>query len=260
LAQPPKLDYFKMNEAATLRPDGQFARSRGWDEQKRDDRLVILMRIIQRRVKLRASVSIRHEHFQKYIRSLPAIGRRLGTDSPYPLLLSQLVSAELVHSHQHGSLENHDFILDEQTGVEAEIEELWPQYKQHVERSNRPELAGLLGSRPYFRDDKMFLPLQAADLYAWQVRHHLMSNRVLHVPKGRILRLFDTIPSFHNDMDEARCQRDRARLLARGVEIKKANPALALVSFPATSREQKKARRSYAASRGKSPSPRKSHS
>jgi hypothetical protein len=260
LSQPPKLDYFKMSEAASLQPSGQFARSRGWNEALRDDRLVTLARIVRDHVKVRASVSIRHEHFNKYLRTIPAVGRRLATDHPYPVLFAQLVTAELTQSFRLGLVEPHDYILDEQTGFDSEIEDLWPQYKRDMARSARPELAGLLGSKPYFRDDKQFLPLQAADLYAWQVRNHAMLSRVLHIPLNRVLRVFQGVPSFHYDMNEARCIRDRDKLRAREGDARKENPALMLVSFPETPREQKKARRAHRRARGLPPSPRRPRS
>jgi hypothetical protein len=54
LDEPPKLDYFKMKEAAKLQD--QFAKKRGWDELKRDDRLITVTRIINKYVMARPAV------------------------------------------------------------------------------------------------------------------------------------------------------------------------------------------------------------
>jgi hypothetical protein len=65
-----------MSEAAWF--GGQFSRQKGWDERKRDDRLITLTRIIRKYVKLRVSVCIRHDLFQKYMLSVPAVVNRSG--------------------------------------------------------------------------------------------------------------------------------------------------------------------------------------
>jgi hypothetical protein len=46
LDQPPKLSYFKLTEAMSLSAKGQFARHRGWNETKRDSRLIDLAHVI----------------------------------------------------------------------------------------------------------------------------------------------------------------------------------------------------------------------
>jgi hypothetical protein len=64
--------------------------------------------------------------------------------------------------------------MDEQAGMEQEVRELWPSYKASVAKNGPPRYVALMGSKPYFLDDRQFLPLQAADLYAWHVRDHLI--------------------------------------------------------------------------------------
>ena len=51
LDETPKLDYFKMHEAARLKE--QFDPSNGWTEAKRDDRLITFTRIIRKHVGIR---------------------------------------------------------------------------------------------------------------------------------------------------------------------------------------------------------------
>jgi hypothetical protein len=241
----PKLDYFKMAEAHSLRR--QFSRDRGWDDLTRDTRVRKLVHIIRQRVKLRISASIRHAHFDKYLRSLPAVGRSLGTDNPYPVLFSHLMAEEMVFAFRNGFPQKHDIVLDEQTGMEEVIQELWPQFRAAVIERKRPDLLNLIGSRPYFLDDKDFLPLQAADLYAWHVRDHIQRGGQ---EPGRVLRMLRSVRSHHVALTEAKLAKDNQRLLAQGEVLKQSNPLLQLVHFPMTKREQRKARSAHSKARG----------
>ncbi len=74
LAIDPKLDYFKMSEAAGF--GDQFSKRKGWNEANRADRLVTLARIINKYAMLRVSTSLRHDLFAKYVLSLPAVERK----------------------------------------------------------------------------------------------------------------------------------------------------------------------------------------
>jgi len=59
-----------------------------------------------------------------------------------------------------------DFIFDKQNNEENQILSMWSEYM-----SERPgEILKHFGSTPIFMDDKKFLPIQAADLWAWWVR------------------------------------------------------------------------------------------
>lgn len=89
--------------------------------------------------------------------------------SPYIIAFRALM--DLFHNNRHliESLiplnQKIDFIFD----IQAErkiIDEMWNDYVQR-----RPKhLRDLYGQLPRFEDDKKFLPLQAADLWAWWVR------------------------------------------------------------------------------------------
>lgn len=58
-----------------------------------------------------------------------------------------------------------DFIFDEQT-EKAPLLAGWQEYLD----SRPPHVRARFGSPPIFRDDRVFLPIQAADLWAWWVR------------------------------------------------------------------------------------------
>jgi hypothetical protein len=173
LALSPSLDYFKMSEAASFR--GQFEKYRGWNEDNRNDRLVHLAQIINRHALLRASASIRHDLFEKYLRHLPAVERTLSTDDPHVLLAANFISIALVHAWNHGIREPIDFIFDKQDGYQQEFQRLWPTYKKLMLTSERGrQLSALVGEDPIFLDENGRKPLQAADFYAWQARNHYL--------------------------------------------------------------------------------------
>jgi Protein of unknown function (DUF3800) len=66
---------------------------------------------------------------------------------------------------------NVDFILDDQA-EKAPILELWNSYISRRDEKIRP----LYGATPQFEDDKKFMPLQAADFWAWWVRRWYEKN------------------------------------------------------------------------------------
>jgi hypothetical protein len=150
LALPPHLDYFKMTEAARLRQE--FDRKRGWDEDKRDARLARLCGIVAGHAQYKIHVSIDNADFERFLKAIPLPERRAAPDSPYLLLLLQCVLA---------MAEPCDFVFDIQ-GFSAETFAWWPAFR---------EIAGPgVGAPPAYADDKEYSALQAADLYAWQVR------------------------------------------------------------------------------------------
>jgi Protein of unknown function (DUF3800) len=246
LARHPKLDYFKMSEAASLR--GQFEQHRGWNDQKRDDRVITLARIATKYARLRASVSIRHDLFDKYFLSVPAVERNLATDTPYVLLFTQMISVALLHANYQGMREKIDFIFDQQCGFSDEAVRHWPLFKFSLETSLRPDLLQMIGGTPFFQDEKDFLPLQAADLYAWQARNHYVENhrvqnQTVWVPMNNILRMFSNIPSFHRAMKEEELTRQHKSLLETCALVSKTSPNIRLIPPDNDIRERKRIRR-----------------
>jgi hypothetical protein len=59
-----------------------------------------------------------------------------------------------------------DFIFDRQQELESPVQEAWDELA-HMSLDGVPRR---LGERPQFSDDKVSMPLQAADLHAWWVR------------------------------------------------------------------------------------------
>ena len=194
LDAPPTLEYFKMKEAARLKD--QFHPRKGWTHELRDQRIDRFADIIHKHAHLRVSIALRNSDFKKYLRSIPAVNRGLAADTPYITLLSLMMVA-VAHSRESYNLtEPIDFIFDEQDGIEEELGHFWPSTKRKSENAINNFLRDSFQHMPLFRDEKEFLPLQAADLYAWQVRRHLNNNSSLYMPPSHTLRLLSSIPGF----------------------------------------------------------------
>jgi hypothetical protein len=154
---PPPIEYLKMAEAQNLR--GQF---RGWSAADRDAKVLLLAKTIRRYRPWSVECSVSREEFRRILK--PA--------APYPLqnpyfgcFYGVIYSVARFH-HANGVTVPTDFVFDEQgsVGVDAAM------YYQWLKDDLGHDWVGLLGSTPVIRDDKLVLPLQAADMLAWHVR------------------------------------------------------------------------------------------
>jgi hypothetical protein len=247
LDEAPKLHYFKMKEAARLQD--QFDRKKGWDELKRDDRLITLTRIINKYTTVRINVSIDNDAFSNLIRDIPAPQRKLGVDSPYIYAFMQIILA-MASSSGFAFDEPCDFIFDEQGGFSTEANDWWPTFKESL-KAAKSDLPKFVADRPIFRNEKNFLPLQASDLYAWQLRsyYEVARSSTLIIPPNRILRQLERIPAITRNVGAAELSSLRANLLLAGKAFKGANPNGSLFGYDPNKRVRKKAR--------KKPSPKK---
>ena len=245
-ALPPTLDYFKMSEAAALQ--GQFSRHNGWNERSRDDRLTLLARIATKYARQRNTVSMRHDLFQKYLMSVPAVERNLATDTPYVFLFTQMITIAILHASRRGIQDKIDFIFDEQSGFSDEAIRLWPLYTSTLDASLRPDLRELIGGIPTFKDEKKFLPIQVADLYAWQARNyyivnHKVKTQTIEIPMNNILRMFIKIPTYHRPLKEDELNRQHQSMLQTGAIISKIFSETKLIPTAANHRERKRIRK-----------------
>jgi hypothetical protein len=232
LDEHPKLEYFKMTEAASLR--GQFDRRRGWTETKRDEKVLSLVRIIRDHVGVRVSAWIRNDDYDKHIRSLPMPVRHLGNDSPYVMLVNQLVVATATFGDRHGIVTPPQYVFDAEMGFDREALTFWPHVKRTLDLSTRSDIAKFVGEAPSFRDEKDYLPLQAADLYAWQIRNHLLRNnrvpnQTIRIPANPVLATLRTVPMINREYPTDEIQRMRDFLIEQGKLFAEQNPEVALI-------------------------------
>jgi len=157
LAAEPSIKYFKMREARALIKE--FA---GWTAQQRNDKITLLAKVLAQYKPSVTYAWISRVEFDEIVE--PIIPYMLR--HPYILLFYPLIIKQAEWQHVEGEKVPTDFVFDEQgsVGVEAVV------WYCHFRSLQRPHISALMGSTPIFRDDKLVLPLQAADLAAWHKR------------------------------------------------------------------------------------------
>jgi hypothetical protein len=163
LKEPPALRYFKMNEAAGL--SGQFL---GLSEKERDAKLLALARIINRYVPLSACAGVNLAGFDDGFAN-KSYEISLGRDSyfwPFHTVIWEVTKSLWAD----GWRERLEFIFDEQVIHGLRAKEWYPAMR-HIFAADDPGAATILPIEPIFRNDDEFLPLQAADMFAWNYRY-----------------------------------------------------------------------------------------
>jgi hypothetical protein len=158
----PAIRYLKMKEAVKLR--GEFGRFRAVE---RDWKLKGFMRIIRQFADkaIYATVDVSALHARPEIRD-NVLGR-----SYWGMFLAILagVCDELIEAKTY-PLEPFEIIFDRQVNYEPKIRIWYPCLRRLYIESIDPVAEKLLPNEVLFRDDKEFLPLQAADVIAWHFR------------------------------------------------------------------------------------------
>jgi hypothetical protein len=154
---PPKLAYFKMKEAHSLKR--QFY---GFTEKQRDERLEAFVEVIERYVDFSFRLVIPHDLYRAGFQG--KITRE--TDQPYFIAYYYLMTFLTAREYNKPDGDKMDFVFDEQSKEQNWALDAYSLFVRFVPQ----RLKHLIGERPIHRDEKVFLPLQAADLYAWHVR------------------------------------------------------------------------------------------
>ena len=216
---PPRLDYFKFNEA-TSRVE-QFA---GWSEADVQRRMLDLADVIRQHVIVRVHCSVfwkdqpvaemsdfsdrdspgfkRAQEIDKYVQTWSKLPTRLGKRKSrfkrirHPYLVCFFTLLFAVHAEQELSPAYRDMqmdiICDEQDDVGKEAAWWYDTFKQFCP----PAIRRRIGHQPIFRNDKLFLPLQAADLYVGNMREIINYSRSgLSIPLNKVLRVLWPIHS-----------------------------------------------------------------
>jgi hypothetical protein len=171
LKTPIELAYVKAAEASGLRD--QFSIGRGWDRQKRDDRIISLCGIIKRHAQARLHVSVDVAKFQEIALPVNQKYNNHNGNKPYWLLFHKIILQIIVLQCVHDGIPLPvDFIFDEQGALGDEsrrsMADIYNMLKS-MELPNGKRPVDFMGADPTFENDQNFLPLQAADLYAWSV-------------------------------------------------------------------------------------------
>jgi hypothetical protein len=149
----PKLQYFKMSEAESLK--GQFS---GFSSERRTERVNRFIDVIQAHDLQEASIAVSAQACRDTF--YPVMHKSHA--SPYYLAFIGMVSALAGINRYSGSPELTDFIFDEQDGMENKALRMYVAVKTHFPERQFGRVA--------FRSDRQMIALQAADLVAWQIR------------------------------------------------------------------------------------------
>jgi len=159
------LDYFKMKEAmdpgARAKQPGQYY---GWPREEIDELVDLFTELIWRRVSIRIRITIPNRSYEGIFKG------KISPQVDFPYWLAH-VSAMLETTRLLALVsinEKVDFIFDTASKREQYfVLNAWHFWKANEWLSERKVL---FGDPPIFGDDKIILPLQAADLYAWHAR------------------------------------------------------------------------------------------
>jgi len=171
LDQPPAIGYLKMSEANNL--GGEF---RGWEHEVRDEKLRGLARVIRHFGPHSIHSSVSRTEFKSIVSPVAPY----GFNRPY-FYCFQAIIVPLANRMREEGLSGVpvDFIFDEQGGIGDEA-----RFFYRIIRDGQPAaIRSILSRDPIFRDDKLVLPLQAADMLAWHVRrNHVTKPDAFQVP------------------------------------------------------------------------------
>ncbi len=168
LNESPRIQYFKMHQAAKLK--GEFS---GFTKQQRDDKLRTLLRIINQHAPVLFTCTA-------HVGGLAAANpRNKWFADPYfwPYQLMIMSVAEELSQWSAPWKGRFEIVFDEQVIFGPRARAWYPIIRAYVESKN-PAKAALLPVDPVFKSDSEFLPLQAADLFAWLFRRG--TNRLPH--------------------------------------------------------------------------------
>jgi hypothetical protein len=168
----PSINYLKMSEANSL--GGEF---KGWDTVARDEKLRGLARVIRHFSPASYHSSVSRSEFEAIVSPVAPY----GFNRPY-FYCFQAIMVPLANSMLEYGLPKVpiDFIFDEQGGVGDEAK-----FFYRIIRDAQPAaVRSILSVDPIFRNDKLVLPLQAADMLAWHIRRtYLRDPAAFPVPK-----------------------------------------------------------------------------
>ncbi len=220
LDAPPAIKYFKMSEAESRK--GEFL---GFSERERSDKVNALIDVILGHNVFEGSCRLQFAAYEEILK--PLFKDLPQWDDPYLYLAIPLVTLFASYERRYGapqrsaasdavvlvggdrSIDPVDFVFDthDKQGIRR-AKRAYEQLKAHP----LYQQADYIGNIDY-RDDKDFLPLQAADLIAWQDRRRLCAvAEGTRVEYERLHR--DKLRFHHNDIDRAGLQKQANQIRA----------------------------------------------
>jgi hypothetical protein len=155
------------------------------------------------------SCNVRVDHLREWYKEAkfpPFITKTETARNPYHRAFGSIMGILMYQQSKLGIGEPADFFFD------TEDEELNALAGWRYFKASHPELRGVTGEGPAFRNDKKVLPLQAADLYAWWTRERVLQdkNPAMHkLPWGEKRELY----KMHIQLARDRFEREHKQML-----------------------------------------------
>ena len=164
LPEPKKLHHLKMAEAYLL--NNRNSQFYGWTEKERDERLKKFVQVINRHAAHGVISVIPIEPYRRLFagKFSPDI-----LDRPYFLSFFGMMTNLIKFTKDRDLDDRIDFIFDTQGGESKAI--LVSQYERYMALAPA-EFRKFGPAIPKFEREEDFLPLQAADMFAWHIRRH----------------------------------------------------------------------------------------
>jgi hypothetical protein len=169
LDEPPRLKYFKMQEAS--KPSGQWQNYKVADRNRRVAKFIQLIADWSH-----ASVSSVIP-LSTYKRIAKGFIKPREWDDPYFLSLMDTVIVVATSQANQPPQRRTKFIFDDNPRLAAKL----PKHYQEVRKAIAPHHRELIAPSPDFEDDVQFMPLQAADAQSWYYRR-LFAERFSNLP------------------------------------------------------------------------------
>jgi hypothetical protein len=137
---------------------------------KRNERLAAFAEIIKRNVLFKIECSVSVPAFRKVVKGKFSPGNHRGSvvDDYYFWIFQNLIARLCEGIWHRGYRHQFDLFFDEQLKYGPRAAKLY----KIVQDVARPRYRRMLPDAPIFRKDDEFLPLQAADMFAWLVRKY----------------------------------------------------------------------------------------
>lgn len=238
LHQPPRIEYFNNNEAMGLK--GQFDKSRGWTEQKRDDRLVVLARIIRKHIAEKFSVAMRHEDYRRYMHGIPVAKRMKNLEHPYFMLFHEIMLCVAAFHSVIKGIPACQFVFDQQGEIGDRAAAWWPTFLASMKAAQFDFSPYFTKTKPTFGDDEELRPLQAADLFAGQLARAMRTDIVI-LPPSPSLRILMEMPGYHKVIDHQYLGRLRSDFMrmAKAIDAKEPERLKYVLGRPSKKRLKK---------------------
>lgn len=158
LEREPAVSQFKMREAAKFR--GEFHKMSKAD---RDDKVRSLVQILNSDEFMAISCTVDIDAFNKYIVPL----QKKPINDPFFLSCQAITRSMCIELLRQK--ERFELVFDEHSIIGPHVKRWYPVLKLMLTKDEE----AVFPTEPLFRNDKEFMPLQAADLLAWLLRREL---------------------------------------------------------------------------------------